>query len=230
MARLYIYLMIVRTSEWSPKFFHQKGWIGSNFQVKTNCGALRWKKRSHTETHLRVLHCQEGGQPSQSSRPKVHKPTTAPPNVRSRGDIVETLEKVGAASGVWEEAPPLAESKYSNFRTSVSHRKQLLYLKPYTRYQSQSLTIDQKKMEIYREINHPDLSTYSEQLPNKSQMIEYLTEYKDPFESRPPPPQLPSCRKKAPGNRASLHILREKLKRKCEPASSYSKRMHAINF
>ena len=40
--------MIVKLNDWSPKFFHQKGWIGSKFQAKTNSGAMRWKKRNQT--------------------------------------------------------------------------------------------------------------------------------------------------------------------------------------
>jgi len=41
------------------------------------------------------------------------------------------------------------DSKYSNFKTTLNNRKPLLFIKPYTR-NSTSLTIDQKKAEIYR--------------------------------------------------------------------------------
>lgn len=41
--------------------------------------------------------------------------------------------------------------------------------------------MDQKKMEIYKEINNPDLAFYLNSHENNSKMIEYLTEYNDPF-------------------------------------------------
>lgn len=69
----------------------------------------------------------------------------------------------------------MRDSRYSNFRTTINNRKQLLYLKPYTRYQHNSLTIDQKKTEIYKEINNPDLTNFGETFNNQSKFIEYLT-------------------------------------------------------
>lgn len=45
--------MIGKNKEWSPQFFQQKGWIANKFQVKNpNSVALRWKRRTHTETRL----------------------------------------------------------------------------------------------------------------------------------------------------------------------------------
>lgn len=40
-------------------------------------------------------------------------------------------------------------------------------------------------MEVYKEINNPDLSFYLNSYENNSKMIEYLTEYSDPFEPKP---------------------------------------------
>lgn len=147
--------MRVKLNEWEPKFFHQKGWIGSNFPAKSNNGAMRWKKQTQTDKHLSYYQTnQQTTQNNNSSlqRQKMQsvelsKPATAPENGRSRGEMVDNLQSMGDNSKGWEEAPAqaLSESKYSNFRTSVSNRKQLLYLKPYTRYQSQHLTLDQKK-------------------------------------------------------------------------------------
>ena len=85
------------------------------------------------------------------------------------------------SNGGWQQPPVLAESKYSNFRTSIANRKQLMYIKPYTRYQSEHLTIDEKKNKVYKEINNPDVNNYIDNFNSGSQMIEYLTEYKDPF-------------------------------------------------
>ena len=40
--------MIVKPNDWSPKFFHQQGWIGSKFHTKNNNAAMRFKKRART--------------------------------------------------------------------------------------------------------------------------------------------------------------------------------------
>jgi hypothetical protein len=69
---------------------------------------------------------------------------------------------------------------------------------------------------------------YLDHFHNNSQVIEYLTEYNDPFSSEKFK-QTKERKKQASGNRMSLNILREKLKRKCQP-SSYSKKMNAIKF
>lgn len=46
--------MLAKSQDWaSPQFYHQKGWIATKFQVTNhNHGALRWKKRNLTVTHL----------------------------------------------------------------------------------------------------------------------------------------------------------------------------------
>lgn len=75
--------MIGRTKEWSPQIFHQKGWIANNFQVKNpNSAALRWKRRTYTETRLNHNHIQ---QRSQYQSTEIHKPSTAPGVSQSRG-------------------------------------------------------------------------------------------------------------------------------------------------
>mgnify|MGYP006905792587 CR=1 FL=1 len=88
--------------------------------------------------------------------------------------------------------------------------------------------MDQKKMEVYKEINNPDLSFSLNSYENNSKMIEYLTEYSDPFE---PKPLSKDYKPKREGrnvkNRTSLNILREKLKRKCEP-SQYKSKINSV--
>ncbi len=52
---------------------------------------------------------------------------------------------MGVSKTKWDENPCLSDSRYCNFRASIGNRKQLLFIKPYTRYQNNSMTIDQKK-------------------------------------------------------------------------------------
>ena len=38
----------------------------------------------------------------------------------------------------------------------------MLFIKPFTKYRNASMTIDQKKTEIYREVNNPDLLSFND--------------------------------------------------------------------
>ena len=96
--------MLSKSNDWSPQLFQQKGWIGTKFQVKNNNGALRWKKRTQTETFINSQHLnnqQTVKKIKAQSTELPKKPLTAPQNHRNRSNIVESLEKIGAINQGW---------------------------------------------------------------------------------------------------------------------------------
>jgi hypothetical protein len=92
------------------------------------------------------------------------------------------------------------------------------------RYRNQSLTIDQKKTEIYKEINNPDLTNFNENFKDVG-MIEYMTEYKEPYTARTHRDQI----KPKINHRRSMNVLKEKLKKCCLP-TPYQKKIIAVKF
>ena len=132
--------------------------------------------------------------------------------MRRNAELLE-MEQFHPMSAVCEE--PIAgfiESKYSNFKTSLNNRRQLLFLKPYTRNKDTSLTIDQRKTEIYQQINNPDLDSFN---CFQCGPIEYLTEYSEPNSTRGPKETAKPKGRPASQHRTSLNVLREKLKKRC---------------
>lgn len=67
----------------------------------------------------------------------------------------------------------LSEIKHCNFKTTLNARKPLLFLRPYAR-NSTATTIDQRKAEIYQEINNPDIAIFNQSFLQTGP-IEYLT-------------------------------------------------------
>ncbi len=65
--------MIVKPSDWTPQYFHQKGWIGSKFQVTSHNPALR-RKRINTEHNQKKLY----------HSTEITKPSTAPNHHRNK--------------------------------------------------------------------------------------------------------------------------------------------------
>lgn len=116
-----------------------------------------------------------------------------------------------------EDLQASRDTRYSSFKTSLNNRKQLLYLKPYTRDRNCGMTIDQRKTQIYKEINQSEVATSDQWF--KQGPIEYLTEYTEHLRST-------KAREKPKHyslHRTSLNVLREKLKKRCELSLYQSK-------
>lgn len=88
-----------------PQFFHQKGWIATNFKVKNSMNTvLKWRKRNFTEQHKDEMTLKTSTflNKSTSFQP-YQKPATAPGHDRKKQDFVESFEQVGPVSTQWEE-------------------------------------------------------------------------------------------------------------------------------
>lgn len=144
-----------------PQFFHQKGWIATHFKVKNNVSAiLKSRQKNHTE--ISRPEYSNGNTPIHHRSTQLArrpKPSTAPADSRRSREAFEHSHNNPLAC-LYDEMLQV-QTKHCNFKTTLNARKPLLFMRPYAR-NSTATSIDQRKAQIYQEINNPDIANFNE--------------------------------------------------------------------